>query len=49
MLLRVRHLEGAAEALGARVAAMEASRPWKLGRRWRRVTRRLGLNADPDA
>jgi hypothetical protein len=49
VILRVRHLEGAAEALGARVAAMEASRLWKPGRRWRRVTRTLGLNADTDA
>lgn len=44
--LRARHLELAAEALNARIAAMESSRFWKLRTRWFRLKRALGLTTE---
>lgn len=41
-----RSLSVARDALAARVAAMEASRFWKLRNRWFRLKRRLGLAAE---
>jgi SAM-dependent methyltransferase len=45
--LRARRLELEARALAARIAAMEASRFWKLRNAWFRVKRGLGLTREP--
>ena len=45
--LRVRRLELEAEALAARIAAMEASRFWRARNAWFRLKRALGLTSEP--
>ena len=45
--LRVRRLELEVEARGARIAAMEASRFWKMRNTWFGLKRGLGLTREP--
>jgi hypothetical protein len=45
--LRARRLELDVEALGSRIAAMEASRFWRMRDAWFRLKRGLGLTREP--